>query len=152
MSRRKWIVRGLVLLVLTGCLGASVLYQQWTNPAAVRQQVVEMLQQQFPGANVTLDGARLRLLGGVVLSELRLLRKGEADSDKADLLHIPQATVWHDKERLLHGEFAVRRIDLERPNLHIVRDKDGKWNLQGLTGKSDSRTALPAIVIHDGTV
>src|SRR4051794_16430373 len=110
MSLRKCVVRGLVMLVLACCLGAGFVYQQWTNPAAVRQQVVEMLQQQFPGAIVTLESARLRLLGGVVLTELRLQACG--DSDKIDLLHIPQATVYHDKERLLEGKFAVRRIDM----------------------------------------
>src|SRR4051812_10589329 len=70
MFLRKWVVRGLVALVLCSCLGAGVIYQQWTNPTAVRQQVVEMLEKQFPGATVTLDSARLRLLGGVVLTEL----------------------------------------------------------------------------------
>jgi hypothetical protein len=151
MSCRKWVVRGLVLLVVVGCLGAGVLYQQWTNPEAVRQQVVNMLQEQFPGATVTLDGARLRLFGGVVLTELRLLRRD--GGEKADLLHIPQAIVYHDKERLLGtGEFAVRRIDMRQPNVRIMRDKEGKWNLEGLTGKSAPSTPLPTMVIHDGTL
>src|SRR5438093_7597989 len=106
MSCRKWVVRLLVLVVVSACVAAGVLYQQWTNPAAVRQQVVEMLQKQFPGASVTLDGARLRLFGGVVLTELRLTRRGAGD--KSDILHIPSATVYHDKECLLDGRFAVR--------------------------------------------
>src|SRR5437660_12172609 len=147
MSFRKWLVRALVTLVLTGCLGAGVLYQQWTNPAAVRQQVLDLLQEQFPGATVTLDGARLRLLGGVVLTELRLLH-----GDNKSLVHIPQAVVYHDKERLLNGQFAVRRIEMKRPRVHVIRDKDGRWNLQGLTGAAESRGPVPFIVIHDGSL
>jgi hypothetical protein len=151
MSCRKWVVRGLVLVVLVGCLGAGVLYQQWTNPETVRQQVIDMLKQQFPGATITLDGAHLQLLGGVVLSELRLLREGSGTPH--DLLHIPQATVYPDKEKLLlSGEFAIRRINLLRPNIRILRDKDGKWNFQGLTGESHPGAALPTIVIQDGTL
>src|SRR5438128_6981686 len=100
MSLRKWVVRGLVALVLAGCLGAGVVYQQWTNPAAVRQQVVEILEKQLPGATVTLGGAHLRLLGGVVLKDLHILRPDEADAEQADVVHIPQAIVYHDKERL----------------------------------------------------
>jgi hypothetical protein len=150
MSCRKWVVRGLVLMVLVGCLGAGVLYQQWTNPETVRQQVVEMLQQQFPGATVTLDGARLRLFGGVVLSELRLLR--QTGGNQSDLLHIPQASVYLDKQKLMSGEFALLRIDLQRPSLRIVRDKEGKWNLEGLTGKSQPGGSLPTCVIHEGTL
>src|SRR4051794_26151040 len=114
MLCRKWVVRGVVTLVLASCLGAGVVYQQWTNPAAVRQQVVDMLEQQFPGANVTLDGARLRLLGGVVLTELRLLRRqsGETESDQPDFVHIPRATVSFDRERLLEGGRAVQKITM----------------------------------------
>jgi len=160
MSLRKWVVRGLVALVLVGCLGAGVVYQQWTNPAAVRQQVVDMLEKQFPGATVTLDGARLRLLGGVVLNELRLLHRGagqgevkpESEGDQTDIVHIPQATVYHDKEQLSRGQFAVRRIEMLKPIIHIVRNKDGKWNVEGLTGKTDPGLPLPTIVIEKGTL
>jgi hypothetical protein len=151
MSCRKWVVRGLVLVVLVGCLGAGVLYQQWTNPETVRQQVAEMLKQQFPGATVTLDGARLQLLGGVVLSELRLLRDGIGKP--GDVLHVPQATVYPDKEKLLlSGEFAIRRINLLRPCVRLVRDKDGQWNFKGLAGEAHPGAALPTIVIQDGTL
>jgi hypothetical protein len=153
MSCRKWVVRGLVLLVFVGCVGIAVVYQQWTNPETVRQQVVDMLHQQFPTALVTLDSARLRLFGGVVLSELRLVRDnhGNPAEGEGELLHVPQATVYHDKERLLKGEFAIRRIDLQRPSVRIIRDKAGKWNLEGLTGKSNAHATLPTMVIHDGT-
>jgi hypothetical protein len=139
-------------MVVASCLGAGILYQQWTNPAAVRQQVVEMLAKQFPGATITLDGARLRLFGGVVLSELRLLRHGEGDGEEADLVHIPEAIVYPDKERLLDGKFALRRIEMHHPRVRIVRNKEGKWNIEGLAGKSASRGPLPTTVIHDGTL
>jgi hypothetical protein len=150
MAHRKWLVRFLVLLVLGCCAGAGVLYQQWTNPVAVRQQVVTLLEKQFPGASVSLDGARLRLLGGVVLTELRLTRRGAGE--QADIIHIPSATVYHDKERLLDGRFAVRRIELHRPRIHIVRRKDGTWNVDGLVGTTDPRSPLPTILINDGTL
>lgn len=150
MSFRKWVVRGLVTAVLGGCIAAGVLYQQWTNPVAVRQQVVDMLLKSFPGATVTLDGARLRLLGGVVLTELRLTRR--AGDDKSEILHIPSATVYHDKEHLLDGQFAVRRIELHRPRIHIVRNKDGTWNVSNLMGIGDARTPLPTIVVQGGSL
>jgi hypothetical protein len=150
MSCRKWVVRGLVIVVVSGCIGAGVLYQQWTNPTAVREQVVEMLVQQFPGATVTLDGARLRLFGGVVLTELRLTRR--EIGDKSELLHIPSATVYPDKERLVKGEFAIRLIEMCRPRIHIVRNKDGTWNVSGLMGVTDPKSPLPTIVIQDGSL
>src|SRR5579862_1785877 len=160
MLFRKWIVRGLVVLVLAGCLGAGVVYQQWTNPTAVRQQVVDMLHKQFPGATVTLDGARWRILGGVVLTELRVLRQGagKGDSenadgpDQADLVHIPRATVYLNKDKLLEDKPTVQRIEMHKPFIHIVRGKDGKWNIEGLTGNSDPNSPLPIIWIDNGTL
>ncbi|HYV37540.1 MAG TPA: hypothetical protein VE988_17675, partial [Gemmataceae bacterium] len=149
MSPRKWVVRGLVALVLAGCLGAGVVYQQWTNPAAVREQVEDMLGRQFPGILPTVGSAHLRLFGGVVLTELHLLRR---DDDKQDLIYIPEATVFPDKERLLDGKVAFRRIELLKPIVHITRGKDGHWNIGGLTNKSTATGPLPTIVIQHGTL
>jgi hypothetical protein len=161
MFFRKWLVRGLVALVLAASLGAGVVYQQWTNPAAVRQQVVDMLQQQFPGASISLDGARLQWLGGVVLTELRLLRRGSnvpggqedgSQAEQVDFLHIPRAIVYPDKQRLLDGEFPIQRIELEEPLIRIIHNKDGQWNVEGLVGKADPTVPLPTFVIKKGTL
>ena len=142
--------------------GAGVVYQQWTNPAAVRVQVVEILEKQFPGATVALDSARLRLFGSVVLTELRLYRhpgegqgEGEAvayDGEQSDFFYTPQATVCFDRERLLEGGPAVQRITMFRPRMRIVHNKDKTWNIEGLTGKADSTAPLPIFVIEQGTL
>ena len=65
---RKVVVRGLVLVVLVGCLGAGVVYQQWTNPAAVRQQVVDMEKARLPSPS-TVAGflVRRELVPGAVV-------------------------------------------------------------------------------------
>ncbi len=156
MSFRKWVVRGVVALVIASCLGAGVVYQQWTNPAAVRQQVVEMLQQQFPGATVALDAARLRLFGGVVLTELRLVRHGgdgvADEGDQSDFFYTPRATVSFDRERLLEGGPAVQKITMLRPRVRIVRNKDKSWNVEGLTGKAEPAAPFPIFVIEQGTL
>src|ERR1051325_3509815 len=101
MRLRKWLVRGLVFGVLFGMALAVLIYQRWTDPAAVRQQVVAALEQQFPGADVALESARLRLLGGILLTELRMVRRD--DLTRADFLYIPSAVIYHDKEQLLDG-------------------------------------------------
>src|SRR5947209_13013390 len=123
MSFRKWLVRILVFGVVACGVGAGLLYQRFTDPAAVRQQVIDKLQAQFPGAVVTLDAARLRVLGGIVLTELRLTRRD--DPDKIDLLYVPSAEVYHDKEHLLDGKVALRKIVFHRPRVRLVRGRDG---------------------------
>jgi hypothetical protein len=150
MSWRKWLVRLLVFSVLGGCACAVLLYQRWTDPSAVREQVVEGLRRLFPGATVSLDGARLNLFGGIVLSELRLSRRD--DPDDPEFLHVPKVVVYHDKEHLLGGKLAFRKVELHRPRLRLQRRRDGSWNLAGLLSHEppDLHAALPTLVITQG--
>lgn len=150
MFLRKWLVRGLVFLSLGGILAAGYLYQRWTNPNAVRRQVVAKLREMFPGADVTLDSARLRLLGGIALSELRLTRRD--DADKGELAYLPSGIIYHDKEQLLDGGLAIRKVELHHPRLRIVRRQDGTWNLAALQSSKPTKKPMPTIVITNGTI
>lgn len=150
MSSRKWFVRGVVIAIVAGCAGAVAFYQRFTDPAAVRAMVLAKLQAMFPGAHVSVESASLRLFGGISVSEIRLARSD--DPDRLDIIHIPSAILYHDKEKVLDGELTLRKIELHRPSLHIVRRPDGTWNLAGLSGKINPNVPLPAIVIHQGTL
>src|SRR3712207_1272071 len=99
MRAHKWLVRGLVFTMLLGMVGAGVLYQRWTDPVVVRGQVITSLGDQFPGAHVTLEAARLRILGGILLTDLRLIRRD--DKTRTDFAYIPSGVIYHDKEQLL---------------------------------------------------
>jgi hypothetical protein len=152
MSWRKWFVRLLVFGVLGGCTFAVLLYQRWTDPAAVREQVVTNLRDLFPGAAVSLDGAYLNLFGGIVLSELRLSRRD--DPEATDFLHVPSVVVYHDKEHLLDGKIAFRKVVFQRPRLRLQRNRAGHWNLDGLlsTGGPAYQGPIPTLVITQGTL
>jgi hypothetical protein len=147
---RKWLVRGLVFSVLGGLLAAGFLYQRWTNPEAVRRQVVDKLHRLFPGAEIVLDSARLRLFGGIALNELRLCRCD--DPSKTDFAYFPTATLYHDKEQLLDGQLAMRKVVLTRPRLRLVRGPDGRWNFSGIAAPlpADPRVPLPTLVVSQG--
>ena len=150
MAWRKWIVRGLVFAV-AGILGlAALAYQHWTDPVVVRQLVVDKLAQSFVGANVSVESSRIRLLGGIVVTDLRMTRRG--DLDKSDFLYVPSAIIYHDKERLVDGKLAIRKIELERPRLRVIRERDGTVNLTGLLAPPDLSQRLPTILIHQGTL
>lgn len=150
MAWRKWIVRGLVL-TLAGTMGsACVLYRVWTDPAATRRQVLDKLREKFIGAVITLDSARLRLLGGIALSDLRMARKD--DLDHSDFLHVPSAVLYHDKEALLEGRLLLRKIELKNLRLRMVRERDGQLNLQGLLGPVHLDEHVPTIVVQQGTI
>jgi hypothetical protein len=150
MSWRKWIVRGVVYGIIALCGGAALLYQRWTNPAAVREQVIAKLHELFPGAQVSVDSAQLRILGGIQLNGLRLCRRD--DPERGEFLQVPSAVVYHDKEKILDGELALRKIELHKPRLRLRRDKDGKWNVMGLTQPVPPSRLLPTLVVHQGTI
>jgi hypothetical protein len=147
---RKWVVRGVVFAVLAGLAAAAVLYQRWTNPAATRRQVIARLTAEFQGVRVRLDSARLRLLGGIALNDLRLSRT--VGSDPGEFLSVPSAILYHDKERLLDGKLCLRKVELYRPRLHIERGPGGRWNLAGLVRPETTGEPLPTLVIHQGTI
>jgi hypothetical protein len=150
MAWRKWIVRTVVYGIIGACALGGLLYQRWTNPIAVRAQVLDKLGELFPGAVVSIDSARLRLLGGIDISDLRLVRRD--DPQRHEILHVPRAVFYHDKEQILDGKLAIRKMDLYLPRLRARRDKDGRWNVQGLTGQINLRVAIPTIVVHQGTI
>jgi hypothetical protein len=150
MAWRKWVVRGLVFTVAAAIGVGGVAYQHWTDPAEVRRQVLAQFSAKFPGATVTVDSARLRLLGGIAVTELRMTRRD--DADRVNFLHIPSAVIYHDKEQLLGGRLSISKMELERPRLRVVRDSDGKWNLDGLLAHPDLRERLPTLIIKQGTI
>ena len=147
---RKWLVRGLVFGVLGGFAAAALAYQAWTNPTATRRQVLSQFNKVFVGASVNLDSARLRLLGGISFSDLRMTRRD--DLDKTDFLYVPDGIIYHDKERLANGDLAIRKIELHRMRLRIVRDHDGHWNVAGLLGPVDLNQRVPMLVVRQATI
>src|SRR5262249_55466175 len=147
---RKWLVRTLVFTVVAGLAAGAVFYQRWTNPAAMRGLVTDKLAGQFQGVGVTLEAAQLRLLGGLAICDLRLTRADHPDH--AEFLYVPPGILYHDKEQLLDGKLAVRKVELYRPRLRVVRSPEGTWNLAGILGPIDPNEHVPTIVIHQGTI
>ncbi|MHB1425297.1 MAG: hypothetical protein ACYC3I_19175 [Gemmataceae bacterium] len=150
MAWRKWIVRSLVFSVLGLAILAVLLYESWTNPAAVRRLVLAKVNELFIGATVSLDSARLRLLGGIGIRDLRMGRRD--DLDRGDFLYVPSAVIYHDKEHLLDGSLAIRKIELERPHLRIVRERDGRINFAGLLAPPDLKEHVPTLIVRQGVI
>ncbi|MFO0843658.1 MAG: AsmA-like C-terminal region-containing protein [Gemmataceae bacterium] len=150
MTWQKWITRGLVCAVLAALAAGVGLYALWTSPAAVRQLVQEKLGVRFLGVGVQVGSARLRLLGGILVRDLRLGRSGSID--RRDFLYVPTAYIYHDKERVLDGQVAIRRVELHKPQLRVVRQRDGRINVAGILGPVDLSERMPTMVISDGTL
>jgi hypothetical protein len=143
-------VRGLVFGVATLMVTGAMLYYQWTNPAAIRQVVLDKLTSQFVGVRVSVDSAHLRLLGGISVSELRLFR-GD-DPDQNDFLYIPSAVIYHDKEQMMDTKLVIYKIEAHRARLRLVRGFDGNWNLKGVLTEPNFEERMPMLVFDQATV
>src|SRR5581483_9588670 len=108
------------------------------------------LRKHFVGGEVALGSARFRLLGGITVENFTLYRKD--DVTRTPILHVPSGTIYHDKEQLAAGRFALRKIKLERPRLTVSRSADGRWNLAGILGPVHPDMPIPVIEIEQGTV
>ncbi len=150
MAWRKWLVRSLVFSIMGATVLAAVLYEAWTNPSAVRHQVLVKLGVQFSGASVHVESARLRLLGGIMVRDLRMARRD--DLDRGDFLYAPSAIIYYDKEHLLDGKLHINKVELDRPRLRIVRERDGRINLSGVLAPPDLNERVPTIIIRQGTI
>lgn len=150
MSWRKWLVRGLVYSAFAGLLLLFLVYYLVTNPTAARKMVLDKLGAKFLGATITLQSARLNLLEGITVNELRMARRD--DLDKNDFLYVPAAVIYPDKEQLLHGPCALRKIVLNRPQLRLLVDRNGRCNLLGLLAPVDPNERVPTLIFQQGTL
>jgi hypothetical protein len=150
MCWRKCLVRGLVFTALGALMLGVGAYALWTNPTAVRQLVEDQLGNRFVRVAVHLGQARMRLLGGILVQELRMARTDGLDS--SDFLYVPSAVIYHDKEHMLEGKVLVRKVELTGAMLRLIRERDGKWNLAGILGPTDLDERLPTLVVRNGTI
>jgi hypothetical protein len=150
MAWRKWLVRGLVLFFFGGLAVVAFCYHRWTNPEAVRQQVIDKLASHMVGAQINLESASLRLLGGISFGELRISRRD--DPKQPDLAYIPCGIIYPDKEQVAHGKVAIRKIELQRPKILLRRDAAGEWNWQDIMGAENLEEPVPTLVIRQGTL
>src|SRR5215207_9893962 len=105
---RKWLIHGLIYLLLATLVAGALAYALGTNPAAVRSVVQSQFADRFRHVSVHIDRARLRLLGGILVREMRLSRNDGLD--RGDFLYVPTAYIFHDKEHLLQGKLDVRKV------------------------------------------
>jgi hypothetical protein len=124
---RSWLIRGLILAGVAVLIVLAWLANSWVSPERVRAQLIASLHDQFEDVDVHVGSARMRILGGIAVSDLKLTRRG--DPDGKPFLVVPSAVIYHDKEQLNRGRLVIRKVELENPELHLERNEAGVWNL-----------------------
>ncbi len=108
VSVRSWVIRGLILAGVAALAGLGWVASSWVSPERVREQVLAHLHEQFDGVDVHVGSARMRILGGIAVSDIRLVRRG--DPPDRPFLSVPSAVVYHDKEQLNRGRLVIRKV------------------------------------------
>jgi hypothetical protein len=137
------------LLVAAAIAGFATL-KYCADPVTVRRLVLEQLRKQFPGAEVTVDSARLWPGWGIQLTNLTLARKD--DPSLTPVLQVPVGRIEHDADALTQGRLRIRRLKFDRPRLNAIRDVAGRWNVDGLIAPPKPGVPLPIIVVERGSV
>ena len=148
MTWKKWVIRGFICSFLLLLIAGGGLFALWTNPEAMCQLVQEKLGQRFVDVNVQASSARLRLLGGIQVKGLRVARS--QGIEKQDFLYVPTTVLYHDKEQVLEGKVAIRKVEMERPQIRIIRERDGKFNVSDILGEPNLAERLPTVVLRAG--
>ncbi|MCI0699708.1 MAG: DUF748 domain-containing protein [Planctomycetia bacterium] len=150
MRVRSWLIRGLILAGLAGLAALAWLANSWVSPERVREKVIEAMSEQFEDVEVHVGSARMRILGGIAVTDLRLTRRG--DPPDQPFLVVPSAILYHDKEQLNRGLLVIRKVELENPTLRIERNADGKWNVEEIVKAGPADKPVPTFIVKGGTV
>jgi hypothetical protein len=152
MAARK----GLVRLARLACVLAALGYGGWYaydelfKPGEIKRRVIEELTARFEGVDVEVGHARLRpFLGGVNVSDLKLIRRD--DPTRTPFLNVPHAVIWYDKADFAH-RLQPAKIELEDATLRIVREPNGKWNLDGVAKPTPDGEQAPVFVLRKAHV
>src|SRR5207248_4745852 len=150
MSVRSWLIRGLILAGVAALVALGWVASSWVSPERVREKVLAHLNEQFDGVEVHVGSARMRILGGIAVTDLRITRPG--DPPDRPLLAVPSAVLYHDKEQLNRGRLVIRKVELENPELNLERSADGRWNLADVLKPGPADKPVPTIVAKGGTL
>ena len=135
MARKLALVLGGLVAVVIVAFGAAVLLLQTGSASArVRDLVVPKVSAAL-GREVTVQGVRLRVLPNprVALTDTTIAgRPGEPPLASVSSFDV-QIGLW-PLLRSFGKEIRIDGITLVRPEVNLVRARDGTWNFEGLGG------------------
>jgi len=151
MAVRKWLLRGsLYLAFLAAIIGGGLVFYSWIRPELIIAELTNQIADRFIDVDVEVQSAHVRLLGGIAVTDLRLIHRN--DPTRTPFFRVPSAILYHDKEQLNDGHLVIRKIELTKPRLRIERDAEGKWNLANLLRPRKDENPVPLIVLKDATI
>ena len=145
---RSWLIRLSILTVLVAAGYVARVAHDRVSPDRVKAALIAALEAQTRDVDVHVGSARLRVFGGISVTDLRLTRKG----DELPFFAAPTAVIYHDKQRLHRGELVIRKVEFDNPTVRVHRNAAGEWNVAGVFEPSTGDEPVPTIVARGGTV
>ncbi len=147
---RSWLIRGFILFGVAALVALGWVANSWVSPERVREQVITTLNEYFDGVDVEVGSARMRILGGIAVRDLKLTRRGGPANQP--FLVVPSAVLYHDKEQLNRGRLIIRKVDLENPEVRLERSADGQWNVAEVVRHGPADRPVPTFIAHGATL
>lgn len=125
----NWVLIGvafLVVLVAATLVGGVVWLRSSWGHDFVRGQIIQRLGDAVTG-EVRLGGVEGDVLQGVVLRDFALV-----DSAGVPLIAAERVQVRYGLRPFLDKRIAIQRLRMVRPEIHLIRGPDGRWNFQTL--------------------
>ena len=147
---RNWLIRGLILAGVAALVAFGWIANSWVSPERIREKVIVALGEQFEGVDVHVGSAHMRILGGIAVRDLKLVRRGSPPDQP--FFSAPSAVLYHDKEQLNRGRLVIRKVELENPELHLERSPEGRWNLTDVLRPGPSDRPVPTFMAKGATL
>ncbi len=137
-----------VLLLIAVAGGGG--YAYWFlshSDELVRAALLEKMVAAAPDWDVAIPEARIDLWGRVRVYDLTL-----KDPERREpTVSLPETIVILDRGRLADQEIIIQQVRLLRPQLELVRDRAGKWNLEGIK-PPEPANSQPEIFVENGAL
>lgn len=123
----KWFL--FILLLGSGAAGSYGWYLWQHTDELLHQRLIAKIQEIAPDWKVEIGRTRFDLQGRIRIFDVKL----KAADGHSSLLDAPEMMLVVDREQIAEANPCVHQIRLVRPQFHLVRSPQGKWNWEGLS-------------------
>jgi len=134
LKKILWLLGAVMLLLVVGVM---LLIKIYVTPDKVQHLVQNQLEKRLQ-RQVVVGEVEVGLLRGIRLDGLRI---ADGAGEKA-LLSAERMELSYDYLALLRGELLLGQILIQQPQLRLVRDAQGQWNIDDLLASSTENPAV----------
>ena len=151
----KFLVKTLLWMVLlvavVAGIGREYVLKFWGGrDAIIKQEVVKRLHELLPDTTIEFDQLDYDFGHEISVTDFSLRPAGQ----NQPIVRLPESIIHLNRDALIDRlQLDVLKVTLRKPQLEVVRDRNGRWNWQSLLPPPESgKGALPEIAIEDGTI